>query len=294
MKRILHALFALALAVAPASALAQSSFFPGTGGGAVSNPADTFENCGIDGTNPGEGVTASTPGTAHTKAASWTNICASTASAWSGFYLYYSGPTSSTLRFLCDVSLDGGSTTKLANLYFQPGGSGEGQGFYYLPLQAAAGSTLAVKCQASAVTQSINFFIRGTISTGSNAPGFANADQLGTPDTANTRSESTINVPTSDTWTTITASTAQSYGAFVVVLGDSGTATAQRFSYVIGAGAGPTELARGFASTGSASPILRRTWLPVAATVAAGSAVKVKARANTTTDNLRPQVIGFR
>src|SRR5581483_9988178 len=91
-----------------------SGFFTFGGGGAARNPQRSYEQYGFNGADTGRGTTL-LQGASNTKG-SFTTIGTATA-ALAGLTIYSGHPGASNLRTLLDVSIDGGSTTIISNLF---------------------------------------------------------------------------------------------------------------------------------------------------------------------------------
>lgn len=230
-------------------------FFPGSGG-SVSNPSQTYESVGwINASQTGQAITASA--TANQKG-NYSQLVGAGASGvtvnnWSGFWLrmYLASDAS---RFLLDLSIDGGSNIKVADLFASPASSSAPKiTRVFIPLQVSAGSDIRMRCQSSSSGSDVIITdITGLISSASDYPGYTTATQLQTVDATNTRpgaSGVTVPLTTSATsWTELISSTGATYGAVLVQQTAVATVT-------------NTQITRTRIGTGTAGNEVEKMWL---------------------------------
>jgi hypothetical protein len=269
-------------------------------GVSIANQDTDYELIGF---GSGAGTNINSGGTNHSKG-SYVQLAAGgtagvTVNDVAGLYLYIFVSSSGGVRFLVDISINGGSSALVTDLYAQPGTNTPGAGVpIYLPLNIPAGSDVQIRTQASTNNTTCNFAIIGVKRSAQSRPCFGNCEHIIAPDTTNTRPSGT-NVPLSNAWTQLNASTSRSYGALLGVMGDNGTnpATAQPISGAIGVGASSAEveIGRWMATQLTTAPNLVRGYSPLfEKAVASGSRISARAYGATAgSDNLRFQVLGF-
>lgn len=268
--------------------------------GANQNLDNSYETIGYD-TN-GVGTLVSANGSAHTKGAyASAQLSAATANAWAGFYLMIGTGSASTSRQIMDISFDGGSTTHVPNLYYEPN-SNNGLIMVWIPLAVAAGSQVMARIQASAGSQTVRLGIIGVVRNSQSAPMYTTMTALAV-DTTNTRAgTSSISMQNNagTTYGTIVASTGAQYSAFLFSPGHSGTnpATAQNALLRFATGAAASEVEFGLAGAtilNSATPFnISRQMPSYERTIASGTRLSVKPLVATPgTDTLFMAAYGF-
>jgi hypothetical protein len=272
-------------------------YFPSGGG----NTSELYEGIGAGSDGSGTTITTGAGNTAGAYASG--QLSAATAAAWSGFDVTFTSANSSANRYLVSISVDGGSTTLVANLYVQPHAvtsSSIGVVRYSFPLQVAAGANIMVKAQSQNATQTLKCNMVGWVTGATNPPGFTTCTQLLAPDTTNTRASSTSVAITTDatTWTQLVASTAATYGAFLVALSDNGVApgTVQICRSRLGVGAAASEVtARGFQfGVGTSGALCPRAASPlIEQSIASTSRLSMNIQAAVADATLMPQVMAF-
>lgn len=270
-----------------------------TGGGGSSSPTNpnyTFEYAGFDsaaaGSTVGDGQGRSTTaGSANVKGTA-VQLLASTASAWTGLIVIATAP-STTGRYLIDVSYNGGGAWQVQNLFLQSQSEGLSQQ-WRLPIIVPQGSDIRVRQQSSLGSATLRIVVVGLVGA-SNAPGFTNCTNL-LADEANTRS-STVGVTENDAnWTTLIASTAQTYGAFLssVTANSISGAHQQTVSLATGADPAEVEFARYLSSVATGTPGAPRdnSYL-IERSVASGQRISVKLASASGSDTSYVGLIGF-
>lgn len=213
-----------------------SSFVSFAAGSAPANLDNTYEALGFGSDGTGTNVTANAAG--HTKG-SFVSLGTSTAD-YAGFMLWI-GPGTSSARYLLDIRA-GASTVIVPNLYVHTG-SIIGWRSVFIPLNVLSGTELHCAVQASGTGGlSCYFAIVGVLRNSQSAPLFSSMVALSV-DTTNTRA-STVSVPLTDTWTTLLASTAATYGGLLAVtgVGSSNPGTAQASTVFLGTGVAASEV----------------------------------------------------
>lgn len=272
-------------------------YFPGGGG----NTNSLYEGVGAGSDGSGTTITTGAANTAGAYASG--ELTAATAAAWWGFDVTFTSASSSANRYLVSISIDGGATTLVSNLYVQPHAvtsSSIGVVRCAFPLQVPAGSNIMVKAQAQNATQTLKCNMVGWVAGSANAPGFTTCTQLLTPDTTNTRASSTSVAVTTDatTWTQLVASTAANYGAFLVVLSDNGVApgTVQICRSRLGLGAAASEATvRGFQfGVGTSGALCPRAASPlIEQAISAGGRLSMNIQGGVADATLLPQILAF-
>lgn len=202
-------------------------------GGSVANPDYDYEYVGFQADGGGTVVTANS--SAHTKGA-YAQL-GTTSQAWSSFEVFVANNSNSTSRIIFDVSIDGGTSILCPNVFAWTGGTTNGNCLrYMMPMSVGSGADIRIRMQALTGSATANFFVVGTVSEATHAPGFTAMTALNV-DTANTRATTTT-VAFDDTWVSQIDPTAAAYGALLAVM-DSGTAAGtsnQAGTLTIGAG----------------------------------------------------------
>lgn len=265
-------------------------------GGSAQNPNFDIEQAGLSGAATGGGTTVTADAGANTKGVA-AAIIASTANAWKGFWLHI-GHGSASTRFLIDLSFDGGSTWHIQNLFaFIFTGSGGNWSRLYIPIALAAGTAISARIQSSTGGASLRMMIAGMVSVGSgDPPGFTTADMITTADTANTRAGVAVTAATTVTWTQLIASSAQTYGAFILSVSDNGVALTNNISsfVALGKGANPSEdMIGGFEFSQSNSSLVLSSPALIQASVAASTRLVASVQ-NSGTNQYQVGLIGLR
>lgn len=272
-----------------------SGFFPFGSGGAnvVVNPQDVTHEplgYGADGS-----MTVLTSGTSNVKGA-YANLGV-TAAAWCGFWIEVGISSTSSIRSLMDISIDGGSTIAVADLYTSISTTGTHR--IYIPLQVPAGRTVSARIQANTGSITIRAAVLGRVTGSNTPPGFGTCTRLVTADTAATRPPATNVALQSSlaTWTQLLAATAADYGALLLSFGEATTnATAQQIAALIAIGASGSEVewtrAAGF--NGTTAGNLSRINNLVTKLIPSGSRIAAAALGATPgTDAIRVGLHGF-
>lgn len=269
--------------------------------GANQNLDNTYEFIGF---STGAGTSVAAAGSTNTKG-SYVQLAAGgvggvTENALRGIFVQADAASAASARFLMDLSFDGGSTVAIPNIFLQPGtpvyGASPG---YYFPMAIAAGANIQARVQSATASASLPVAITGVISNAQSPPCFATCDAINAASTGDSLPAST-NVPLTDAWTELAASTAATYGAIAAIAGFNGTlpGTSQPVGLQIGTGAAAAEAAimRWIAAAHTASPALRNAVSPlIEKTIASGTRLSAKAYGGTPlTDNFRIQLFGFR
>lgn len=227
-----------------------------SGGGSPSNLNTTYEEVGF---GSGDGTTITTTSPAHTKGA-YAQLVASTANDWAGFWIVIGGSSSAAGRFLIDISLDGGSTVAIPNLFTLPGAIATGQGpMFFVPLNVPAGSDVQVRAQSGTATQSFRIAMMGAIRNATSRPLYNTCTAISAADTTATFPGST-SIPLTNTWAEMNPSTSATYGAVMANFGaTTAPGTAQLLSLAIGYGASTAEveMIRTICAINTSSPTFR-------------------------------------
>lgn len=270
------------------------------GSGANQNLNNTYEFLGF---GSGDGTSVAAAGSTNTKG-SYTQLSGAggggvTVNNLRGIYVMPLVSSAAGTRFLADISFDGGTTANIPNVYLQPGtptyGSTPG---VYFPMAIAAGANIQVRHQSATASATARYAVVGAIANSQSPPGFSTCAAINAADTTNTR-PNTTNIPLTDAWTELVASTATQYGAILAVAGDNGTTpgTSQAVGVQVGTGAAASETAimRWLAAATTTGPLLARGFSPlIEKTIASSTRLSAKAYgAVAGTDNIRVQLFGF-
>lgn len=226
-----------------------SGFTSFGGSAAATNPDITYESVGWNtGTATGVGILS---GVANT-AGNWISV-GTTVAAFSGFILRVLTSDQANGRLLFDISLDGGSTTYIPNVYAHVGSVANTRpaSNIRLPMQVPAGSTISLRCRSSVASTTPIVDIIGILASSTGVgPGFTTATAIEAADTTNTRPGTVaINLSTgATTWTDLEASTAAQYGAVLMQCGAvSAVSAAQIVRATLATGASTFEVPIGWA-----------------------------------------------
>lgn len=260
-KRPFALVAALICLLFPPLSAAQDGFGFWSSSGSPTNPDNSYDYVGIDST--GEMQLLTSGGTANTLSASWTSL-GTTSGAWTALRICTASPQAATNRYMVDLSFDGGTTTNLANAYWI-GGSTTTQALSCtppFPIRVSAGATISAKIRSSGTSQAFRVAVVGEI--GASGLGYNQCDSL-ISDTTNTRAGNVdLTGSTTTSWQQLIASTANTYGALVAVLGERATAPSngQRVALRLatGAAASETEIYRFPATVGTTAPAVVRAW----------------------------------
>lgn len=299
-RALLAAWLALTVGFAPIAAEAQRVTYspPAAAGGANQNLDNSYENCGFN--TDGQGTTITANSSANVEGSTSASVC-TTGNAWRGFKLYIGSGGASASRDAFDISLDGGSTWVVNDVYIEPSQALAPLEIWF-PLQVPASADIRLRMRSSSGSGTVKVALAGYIGNAQSPPVYTAMDNITALDTANTRATSTdVPLTTSDTaFTQSIASTSQTYGAIMLACGHNGStpATPQTAKYSLATGAGGSETIvysqLGFVSNGT-TPCARQPLGFVQKTIASGTRLSVQVDAATPgTDNLRIAVYGFR
>jgi hypothetical protein len=254
-------------------------------GSAPTNPNVTFEALGF-GSN-GAGTTITANASANAKG---TGVpIATTSAAWTGFILYAANASAASLRWLIDLSFDGGSSwTAVSNVYTSANTAAQQSLAQRIPLIVPASTSVYARAQCSTGAATIKVALEGIVGGTTNAPGFTTFSSL-LADTTNTR-PSTIDVPLDDDgssgWTQLISSTAATYGAIMGVVDGNGTVfgAAQAATVLLGTGAAASEveIGRWMVGLNTTTVGVTRGWgAPVETSIPSGTRISAQIRAAT-------------
>ena len=285
-----------------------SAIIPFSGGGQASNPNRSYETIG---SGDGSG-TLVTGGTANTDDGAYAQLAGAgtagvTVNAWAGFYFQPTQQSAAGSRFLAHISINGGSTNIISDIWVSPGIAGvSGGAQYYIPLQVPAGSDVRVKTRSSTTGATFKCSIIGIVANATDAPGFTTATRLTTANTTatypatSTGTNYDVTVGTAATgWTPLIASTAAQYGAFLLIMGPSPTANpavAQAVLATLATGANPNEtpiFSYELTTTTSVAYVQRAVSPLIQKTVAASTRLTMSLQSTTAGDILSPCLYGF-
>lgn len=272
-----------------------SGFFNASGGSSQPSQPNNTYGFGGQGT-VGEGTTM-TAGSANVKG-NYSATIITTSAALSGFIVEFGLPSSASAKYKVDIR-SGGSTIIVPDLYVAPGSTSSGTFKVFIPLAVGSGVALDARCQSSVGSATLKISIVEVVANAGVPPGFTSMVALNNEATAGTTLAGTGDVPLTDTWTEIVASTAATYGAIMAIVGDNGTApgTAQSTLVSLGTGAAAAEAAymKGTFGIFTGLPYLRlQMFLLIQKTIASGTRLSAKANSTTAgTDNLRIGLYGF-
>lgn len=258
----------------------------------VGNPDHTYELIG-GGAN-GEGTIITAAGSGNTKGG-WVQLSAATAGAWSGFRLCLGRTSSGGLRGLLDISFDGGVTVHAENIPFQSGSSPPWVEIL-IPLKAPAAADVRVRMQASTASGTVAIAIRGKTAAAGAAPGFDNMVSLTAVPATSLAND--VDIGLGDTWVTLVAATARTYGALLAVFSTNSLnpATTQDGLGSVGVGAASSEAVLASINLGLAAgqPSVRNGGLLIERATATGVRLAVKMKAATPgTDAFRCSLHAF-
>ncbi|MES2034889.1 MAG: hypothetical protein V4466_12000 [Pseudomonadota bacterium] len=296
MRSLFTVLAALAAALSFAAAAPAGVVYNGASSGAGVNPNTTYE--WLDAATAG-GKTVTT-GAANTNGGY--AIIGTSTHDYSAITLLFSQAASASNRYLCILSIDGGSTALTPPIFVNQNNT---SGYFRinLPLAISSGAQFAMKCQSSAATSTLKIIVVGTVKTATGAPGFSVMEALTTADTSATLPSTTPSISlTSGLWVAI-ATSSQAYGAVLCIIGNTATAptgTADDYSALLGTGAAGSEVAvmEGGLFVSTSSPTIGRGALPLVETSFPTStpfSVKLtQPGSNITAGNALAQIFGFR
>lgn len=178
------------------------------------------ESAGVVEATPG-GTVVTSSSSANTKG-SWTEILASTSFDASGFLLILeSYGLTDTFTFLVDISVGaaGSEVAIIENLAFS---SRRGLGdSMFVPLQIPAGSRVAVRCQSTSTSKSVEVVLNLISRSFTTHPGFQRATTYGavTGDSGGTELDPGGTAHTKGSWVEITSSSTSPIREFLIFFG---------------------------------------------------------------------------
>lgn len=227
--------------------MSQLTYFGGAGGSPLNEDTD-YEFVAFGVQDQG-GVSLGSAGVTNTKGTP-VQVTAATADDWAGFDLIVF--SNLNVRSLIDISISGNSfaTPAVPNLYMRPsaGGAGDGRCEAYIPLNVPAASDIYARIQNPSTGVNTPVAIRGRKRSAKSPPCFDVMEALVSGST--THAGATVSMTNSVVWTEIVASTSQTYGALLTILGEESSITANK--------KGGLRLAVG--SSGSEVEFWRQTW----------------------------------
>lgn len=269
-----------------------SGFTPlGGGSSKPNNPALTYEALGF---SSGAGVTL-TAGSANVLG-SYATI-GTTSNALCGFYIDVVNFSNTSARYQVNVRT-GGSTVILSNYQIVPS---LGSIRVRVPIAIATSTLVEMALRSSSATATCKAMIVGIIDSSTTAAGLSSATDLVGASTASTYA-GTADVPISDTWTELVASSAATYSAILPVVSISPTANptvGQSTGLIIGTGASSSEVQFGpsqiFTLSGTSPFAVLASLIPIEASISSGTriAAKLTASNNATGDVLRVGLWGI-
>lgn len=141
-----------------------------------------------------------------------------TTAALRALLFQFGGISTASVRYLAHVKINGVVVTG-NGIYIQQ--TTTAYPTYELPLQVPSGATVEVAIQASSAGASLRCWVKGIKANAFDAPGFANCESPTVVFSGATQASS-VDLPNTDTWTEVIASTAHHYGAILPFLGTSG------------------------------------------------------------------------
>jgi hypothetical protein len=288
------AAFALAALALPLEAAAQRITVPTSTAAASSGPPNiTYELEGY----ASDGSTTQFSSGATNAYSSFTSIGSAVAANWCAFTLDFGKMGNSSSRFLVQVSADGGTTKLVDGLYVQAATTSHGSKVR-IPLGVTAGQTVSIALRAATSGATLTIGVIGEqCQAGETAP-YTSMVSLTTVSSDTKATSTDVATNGAASWTQVSASTADTYKAFMVVASENGTApVAEPKSIGLGVGAAgsETEIYRYRVLSNASSPNLPRADSGlIQHQVAAGNRIAVKAYGATTADNVRIQVFGFK
>jgi len=189
----------------------------------------------------------------------------------------------------------GGSTIIVPDLHFQLTTTAYIK--VRIPIKIAASTTLDIGVRSSASSGTCRVHAEGIIANSLDSPGFDNMEAVSVA-TGSTRPHAT-DIPNTDTWTDLIASTAHTYGAMLFSVGDNGSApaTGYRDEIAIGLwnGSSYDEIFTDYVNAQTSSPYVHGGNLALyEGNIPSGSKIGVKLNtASANSDNLRVGSYGF-
>lgn len=241
-----------------------SGFFPSTSGGTpIANENTAYEFVGWgsmdQGTALGSAGVSGTKGTA-------VQLSAGTSNDWAGFTLWVA--ENGNRRCLIDISLDGGTTWAVENVFVRPGAAGTSGGWISIPIHVnvPASSTIHARVQNASTGASTPVALVGKVRTSNSRPLYSSMKSL-TADTTSgtdaTRAGPIVNIVDSLAWTEVLA-TMPSGGAdaLMAVVGEGASYAANKRGALrlgVGGVGAEVEFYRQPWSTGTGNPLLKTT-----------------------------------
>lgn len=235
------------------------------------NPNQTTEPLGYGAS--GAGVTLTAGGSSNTLG-SYTSV-GTTSNAWSGFILEVTYVSNTAQRYQINIRI-GGSTVILEKYFVAPA---TGPVRVRVPIALPTSTSIDAAVQASQASLTCAITLTGIIASSSEYPGFSTgATWL---DTVATTYASSTDVPITNTWTQLVASTSAQYGALLPVVSINGTnpTVAQRIVVILGTGASSSEVEfhRFRTPIASGTPyIINANGIPIEKVIASGTRLSAK------------------
>ena len=200
------------------------SGFLGFGGsaGAPANPDYTYYPIGYGTDGDSVPITANT--TANSEGSPWVSLGTAPADL-TGIELHgVNVGNNSTARYFIDVSFDGGTTNHVPDLYYAPGTNAGRGDVFYIPMRVANGADIRLRMQSgTGATGSMRWAAQGIV--GPAGHGFTNCTRLiaAGSSTRAGGTDFTARNTGSTTFDTVVDPTTQTYGAFIMAVGESAT-----------------------------------------------------------------------
>jgi len=275
--------------------MSQLVYFGGGSGGANQNLDNTYQVVGEG--SDGAGTVVQAHSSVNTKGSA-AQLVASTAAEFAGFWLWYGAASTSAASFLVDLKVDG--VTIIPNLPLIPAGNA-GYGRVFIPLRIAAGSKVEAVCQSNTSSASLRLYITGPLDNDQSPPLYGSMVALASVDTGASRASSidvTVSAKGSPTYAQIIASTADTYGAFLIVATPNASSpTAQSVLVSVAAGGSGSEVPFGVVPlrlNNTDPKMVHSISAPIEHTIPAGSRISLSVAGATTGDTFRGNVYGFK
>ncbi len=251
----------------------------------------TYETVGV---NLGTSATTSLvhSGSANTKNATYTEIDASTSIASDGFWVYF-GVNSVFGDHLIDIATGAASSEVILipDILYSSGDTEGESNLIYFPISIASGTRLSARHQNSGTSGTVDVAIILTTDSGLDVTAFTACDTMGavTSDSGGTSIDpgATANTKNSP-YVEIDASTANTYKALIVVIGqvDNASVATAHFLFDVATGPSTSEVDFlsniSFTSGASADTFQPKVFGPFACDISSGTRLSVRGQSSTT------------
>jgi len=215
-------------------------------GGSVANRANPgYEAVGVTDTSTGLVLLTASAST-NTKG-SYANLGTASGALWKGIWVYLGVNSATGAQFLIDISVDGGTTVKIPNLYCKSGTSSAGISLY-LPLNVqttATANDVRARCQSTVGSATVQVAVMGVLNNDSNSPPLwdnMSAETMQTASTALAPNACTVGTG-AGAYVQLDASASQNFGAILPVAGNFSATAAEEVVCTLATGASGAETA---------------------------------------------------